>query len=44
MADLNERIDTLVQWMAQVKYLVVFTGAGISTDSGLLDFRGNDGC
>ncbi len=43
MSDLNERIDTLVNWMAQAKYLVVFTGAGISTESGLPDFRGPDG-
>ena len=43
MNDLSERIDTLVQWIAQAKYLVVFTGAGISTDSGLPDFRGPDG-
>jgi NAD-dependent SIR2 family protein deacetylase len=43
MSDLNERIDTLAEWMAQAKYLVVFTGAGISTDSGLPDFRGPDG-
>jgi len=43
MSDLSERIDTLVQWMAQAKYLVVFTGAGISTESGLPDFRGPDG-
>jgi len=43
MSDLSERIDTLVQWMTQAKYLVVFTGAGISTESGLPDFRGPDG-
>jgi NAD-dependent SIR2 family protein deacetylase len=29
--------------MFEAKYLVVFTGAGISTDSGLPDFRGPDG-
>ncbi len=43
MSDLSERIDTLVQWIAQAHYLVVFTGAGISTESGLPDFRGPDG-
>lgn len=42
-ADLEERIDTLASWMFQAKYLVVFTGAGISTESGLPDFRGPDG-
>lgn len=40
---MNERINTLVQWIAQAKYLVAFTGAGISTESGLPDFRGPDG-
>jgi NAD-dependent SIR2 family protein deacetylase len=29
--------------MSEAKYLVVFTGAGISTESGLPDFRGPDG-
>jgi NAD-dependent deacetylase len=43
MTNLNERIDKLAQWMFDSKYLVVFTGAGISTESGLRDFRGPDG-
>jgi NAD-dependent SIR2 family protein deacetylase len=43
MSDLSQRIDTLAQWMFASKYLVVFTGAGISTESGLPDFRGPDG-
>jgi NAD-dependent SIR2 family protein deacetylase len=43
MANLEERIRKLAQWMFESKYLVVFTGAGISTDSGLPDFRGPDG-
>lgn len=38
-----QRIDTLAQWMFEAKHLVVFTGAGISTESGLPDFRGPDG-
>jgi len=41
--DLDSRIDSLAEWMYASKYLVVFTGAGISTDSGLPDFRGPDG-
>jgi len=41
--DLQSRIDTLARWMADAEKLVVFTGAGISTDSGLPDFRGPDG-
>jgi NAD-dependent deacetylase len=41
--DLEERVNTLAEWMAKAKHLVVFTGAGISTESGLPDFRGPDG-
>jgi NAD-dependent SIR2 family protein deacetylase len=41
--DLNQRIQTLAQWMYQSHHMVVFTGAGISTESGLPDFRGPDG-
>jgi len=43
MKTLNERIQILAQWMFGAKYLAVFTGAGISTESGLPDFRGPDG-
>jgi NAD-dependent deacetylase len=42
-ADLEKRIRTLAQWMFEANHLVVFTGAGISTESGLPDFRGPDG-
>lgn len=42
-SDLDRRIKTLAQWMFEAKHLVVFTGAGISTESGLPDFRGPDG-
>ena len=42
-SELEKRIETLAQWMYEAKRLVVFTGAGISTDSGLPDFRGPDG-
>jgi NAD-dependent SIR2 family protein deacetylase len=42
-SDLEQRIDTLARWMFESKHLVVFTGAGISTESGLPDFRGPDG-
>jgi NAD-dependent deacetylase len=41
--ELKERIERLARWMAASNYLVVFTGAGISTESGLRDFRGPDG-
>ncbi|MBA7707291.1 NAD-dependent protein deacetylase [subsurface metagenome] len=43
LSDLGQRIKTLAQWMYEAKRLVVFTGAGISTESGLPDFRGPDG-
>jgi len=42
-SDLDQRVRTLAQWMFEAKHLVVFTGAGISTESGLPDFRGPDG-
>ncbi len=42
-SDLEKRIETLARWMFEAKHLVVFTGAGISTESGLPDFRGPDG-
>jgi NAD-dependent SIR2 family protein deacetylase len=43
LVELDSRIKTLAQWMFKAKHLVVFTGAGISTESGLPDFRGPDG-
>jgi len=42
-SDLDKRIETLAKWMFEARHLVVFTGAGISTESGLPDFRGPDG-
>ncbi len=41
--DLDEKINLAAKWIIESKLLVVFTGAGISTDSGLPDFRGPDG-
>ena len=41
--DLDERIEELAQMMHKAKYIVVFTGAGISTESGIPDFRGPNG-
>lgn len=41
--DLEKRIQTLAQWLYESRYPVFFTGAGISTESGLPDFRGPDG-
>jgi len=42
-SELYRQIDTLAQWIFEAKHLVVFAGAGISTESGLPDFRGPDG-
>ncbi len=42
-SDLDGRTRTLAQWMYESKYMVVFTGAGLGTDSGLPDFRGPNG-
>ena len=39
----QQEIETAAQWIANSKRLVVFTGAGVSTESGLPDFRGPDG-
>jgi NAD-dependent deacetylase len=43
MSDLPERIARLARLLYESNYLVVFTGAGVSTESGLRDFRGPDG-
>lgn len=41
--DFQERIETLAKLLLRSRYPVFFTGAGISTESGLPDFRGPDG-
>jgi NAD-dependent deacetylase len=41
--ELTRRTEILAQWMYESRHMVVFTGAGISTESGLPDFRGPDG-
>ena len=38
-----ERLEEVRGWLADARRVVVLTGAGISTDSGLRDFRGPDG-
>jgi mono-ADP-ribosyltransferase sirtuin 6 len=43
MRDLEDRINQLALWAFEAKHLVMFTGAGVSTESGLPDFRGPDG-
>ena len=41
--DLKEEISLAAKWIAESERLIVFTGAGISTGSGLPDFRGPNG-
>jgi mono-ADP-ribosyltransferase sirtuin 6 len=36
-------IETIASWIIECEHLVAFTGAGISTDSGIPDFRGPEG-
>ncbi|MFX0093289.1 MAG: NAD-dependent deacetylase [Candidatus Hodarchaeota archaeon] len=43
MEDLEDRIEETASLIANSRYLVIFTGAGISTESGLPDYRGPEG-
>nr|MDO8109315.1 Sir2 family NAD-dependent protein deacetylase [Candidatus Sigynarchaeota archaeon] len=43
MLPLDDRISLLARWISGSKHLVIMTGAGISTESGVPDFRGPDG-
>ena len=40
---LEQHIETIARWIIKCEHIVAFTGAGISTDSGIPDFRGPDG-
>ncbi len=40
---MNEKIDTLKKWIDESKNIVFFGGAGVSTESGIPDFRSKDG-
>ena len=40
---LERQIETIARWIVECGHIVAFTGAGISTDSGIPDFRGPDG-
>jgi NAD-dependent SIR2 family protein deacetylase len=40
---LQQQVETIARWIAGSEHVVAFTGAGISTDSGIPDFRGPQG-
>ena len=40
---MNSKLDTLKTWVAEASRIVFFGGAGISTESGIPDFRSVDG-
>jgi NAD-dependent SIR2 family protein deacetylase len=40
---LKEHIKTIARWLIESRHVIAFTGAGISTDSGIPDFRGPEG-
>jgi NAD-dependent deacetylase len=43
MRDVDELVDEVRGWIDEAQHIVVLTGAGISTDSGIPDFRGPQG-
>ena len=43
MRHLDDQIETIARWIVGSERIVAFTGAGISTDSGIPDFRGSEG-
>jgi NAD-dependent deacetylase len=38
-----KKIDILKKWISESSRIVAFTGAGVSTESGIKDFRSKDG-
>ena len=40
---MNSAVDTLKTWVAESNHIVFFGGAGVSTESGIPDFRSVDG-
>ncbi len=40
---LEQHIETIARWILKGEHTVAFTGAGVSTDSGIPDFRGPEG-
>jgi NAD-dependent deacetylase len=43
MGDWEDKVKHLAKLLKAVKKVVVFTGAGISTESGIPDYRGMGG-
>ncbi len=43
MEPMDEALDTVAGWLHGANRVLVFTGAGISTESGIPDFRGPNG-
>ncbi|XP_056324339.1 NAD-dependent protein deacetylase sirtuin-6 [Danio aesculapii] len=41
--ELKSKVETLAQWIRESQYMVVHSGAGISTSTGIPDFRGPNG-
>uniref|UniRef100_A0A672QJS5 protein acetyllysine N-acetyltransferase n=1 Tax=Sinocyclocheilus grahami TaxID=75366 RepID=A0A672QJS5_SINGR len=41
--ELKAKVETLAQWIRESQYMVVHSGAGISTSSGIPNFRGPNG-
>ena len=40
---MEKKIETLKRWVSESKRIVFFGGAGVSTESGIKDFRSADG-
>ncbi|CAF3914829.1 unnamed protein product, partial [Rotaria sp. Silwood1] len=36
---LDQKLDQLAEWIRNAKHFIVFTGAGVSTSTGIPDYR-----